>query len=70
MEQGFNENQNNEIVKKNGHVLEEIPKSNVKVDGTNVLNAARHFEKNMYKSEHNLGEYNKPGIPSERKRRR
>ena len=44
--------------------VEESSQSTVKVDGGNVLNASRQFEKNMYKTLRNrLNELKKPGRP-------
>ena len=56
--------------------VEEHTQDNIKVDGVNIQNAIRHFEKNMYKTLRNrLNKLeNKPGrsnpIPREEKRKR
>lgn len=53
--------------------VEEPTQSTIKVDGGNIRNATRHFEKNMYKALRNrLNELkNKPGrsvpVPKEEK---
>lgn len=52
-------------MEKEKYQIDETTQNSIKVDGANVQKAARHFEKNMYKTLRNrLNELkNKPGRP-------